>query len=73
MIARDRLGLDARKLAGIDRVFERDHGGPAFPRAELLSVSALRQEDDRKSHHRNLIDPVSEHLLILNGSTKRSV
>ena len=34
MIARDRLGLDAREFAGIDRLLDRDHGGAGFPRAE---------------------------------------
>ena len=40
MIARDRLGLDAREFTGVDSFFDRDHGGAGFPRAETNKIDA---------------------------------
>ena len=36
MIARNRLGLGAGELAGIDRLFDRDHAGAAFAGAKTV-------------------------------------
>ena len=44
MIARNRLGLLVGEFAGIDGLFDCDHAGAAFPRAEAdQDLIALRQ------------------------------
>jgi len=47
VIARDRLGLDAREFTGINGFFDRDHGRTGFPRA--------KPHQDRSARHQRLV------------------